>query len=160
MLDKLRRQFILIIMALVTAALAIMAGVIIYINYQQLSSDVKQSVEYATTAFAFEGRISANNAQRPDGAAADGTAMSRQSGQSASASEGEPDAVGAGDLVGNVADDAYPHGGNHRTERAPGADMVPTSVYFVDADGAISQTLVNALELDDATVQAALAAAL
>ena len=160
MLDKLRRQFILIIMALVTAALAIMAGVIIYINYQQLSSDVKQSVEYATTAFAFEGRMPANNAQRPDGAAADGTAMSRQSGQSASASDGEPDAVGAGDLVGNVADDAYRHDGNRRTERAPGADMVPTSVYFVDADGAISQTLVNALELDDATARAALAAAL
>ena len=49
MLDKLRRKFILIIMALVTAALAIMAGVILYINYQQLSHDVVQAVEYATT---------------------------------------------------------------------------------------------------------------
>ena len=53
MLDKLRRKFILIIMALVTAALAIMAGVILYINYQQLSHDVVQAVEYATTARAF-----------------------------------------------------------------------------------------------------------
>ena len=55
MLDKLRRQFILIIMVLVTAALAIMAGVILFINYQQLSGDVLESVEYATSEMAFEG---------------------------------------------------------------------------------------------------------
>ena len=34
-------------------------------------------------------------------------------------------------------------------ERAASSDMVATSVYFVTADGAISQTLVNALELED-----------
>ena len=56
MLVKLRRQFILIIMALVTAALVIMAGVITYINYQQLSTDVFQAVEYATTEMAFADR--------------------------------------------------------------------------------------------------------
>lgn len=56
MLVKLRRQFILIIMALVTAALVIMTGVITYINYQQLSNDVVQAVEYATTEMAFADR--------------------------------------------------------------------------------------------------------
>ena len=56
MLVKLRRQFILIIMALVTAALVIMAGVITYINYQQLSTDVFHAVEYATTEMAFADR--------------------------------------------------------------------------------------------------------
>ena len=56
MLTKLRRKFVLIIMALVTAALALMAGIIVYINYQQLSGDVIAAMEYATTETAFEGR--------------------------------------------------------------------------------------------------------
>ena len=53
MLQKLRRKFILIIMALVTATLVIMVGVIVGMNYQQLTSDVYQTLEYATTESAF-----------------------------------------------------------------------------------------------------------
>ena len=70
MLDKLRRQFILIIMALVTAALAIMAGVIIYINYQQSLSDVMQSVEYATSPMAFVDHGAKGEPAEPDGVGA------------------------------------------------------------------------------------------
>lgn len=153
MLDKLRRTFILIIMALVTAALAIMAGVILYINYQQLSNDVLQSVEYATTARAFEGRnVMGGPAGVLPGTLGAGTVAENG---------GESDAIGVGDLYGNLGSDDWRMGAdNRRIERAPSADMVATSVYFVDADGAVSATLVNALELEEGELEAALDGAL
>ena len=128
MLDKLRRQFIFIIMALVTAALAIMAGVILFINYQQLSGDVLESVEYATSEMAFEGR---------DGKFA-GPGAKENPGSAAPADRGE---------FGHM-------------DRAPSANMVATSVYVVPVDGSANRTLVDALELDEETLQAALQEAL
>ena len=123
MLVKLRRKFILIIMALVTAALVIMAGVITYINYQQLSADVLQSVEYATTERAF----------------ADRGPMQ-------------------GDLLDEGRFDDTHMDGPRRELRAPGANMVATSVFLIDADGTSAQTLQNALELSEDEFQTALQA--
>ena len=123
MLVKLRRQFILIIMALVTAALVIMAGVITYINYQQLSADVLESVEYATTERAF----------------ADRGPM-------------QDDSLGEGRFGDTRMD------GHRRDLRAPGANMVATSVFLIDADGTSAQTLQNALELSEDEFQTALQA--
>ena len=136
MLVKLRRKFIFIIMALVTAALVIMASVIVYINYQQLSSDVLQAVEYATTARAFEDR-----------------------GPFANKGQDAADGIGAGDLLeGDPADDM--RGPHRRIERTASADMVATSVYFVAEDGTVSQTLVNSLELQEEELDVALSGAL
>ena len=153
MLDKLRRKFILIIMALVTAALAIMAGVILYINYQQLSHDVVQAVEYATTAKAFAERGPAGPdampATRSGAGVADGNAPTNI------------DDVGAGDLSGGVNGDWHADDeGNRRGERVASADMVATSVYYVDSDGAVVQTLMDALELQDEELNTALSGAL
>ena len=153
MLDKLRRKFILIIMALVTAALAIMAGVILYINYQQLSSDITQAVEYATTprAFAEHG---------PGGRVEDG-ASELAPAENGTAGVPNVDDVGAGDLSGGMegdwrigADDA------RRTERAASADMVATSVYYVDSNGTVVQVLVDALELQEDELDTAVSGAL
>ena len=163
MLDTLRRQFILIIMALVTAALAIMAGVILYINYQQLSTDVIQAVEYATTDKAFEDRgPMMNDANRLDGNAL-GTTPEQISGDASEDDDPDDldddtaDAIGAGDMLGDDDDYDYrPGAGTHRMERAASSDMVATSVYFVTADGTVSQTLVNALELEDDELESAL----
>ena len=123
MLVKLRRKFILIIMELVTAALVIMAGVITYINYQQLSADVLESVEYATTERAF----------------ADRGPM-------------QDDSLGEGRFGDTRMD------GHRRDLRAPGANMVATSVFLIDADGTSAQTLQNALELSEDEFQTALQA--
>ena len=157
MLDKLRRKFILIIMALVTAALVIMAGVILYINYQQLSGDVVAAVEYATTERAFEGRMS------PDGQnAAPPTASYDELDDDADADdndEGEVDSIGAGDLLGGFDEDA-PRRDDRQMERASSSDMVATSVFFVSSDGTASRVLLNALELEDEELQEALDGAL
>ena len=153
MLDKLRRKFILIIMALVTAALAIMAGVILYINYQQLSHDVVQAVEYATTARAFV-------EHGPDGS----NPMPATRSATGAAGEESPqtvDDVGAGDLSGGV--DGNWRGddnGSRRTERAASANMVATSVYYVESDGTVTQTLMDALELQDDELNTALSGVL
>ena len=155
MLDKLRRQFILIIMALVTAALAIMAGVIIYINYQQSLSDVMQSVEYATSPMAFvDHGAKGEPAELPNSVDRNGTS-SAAPGENA-AQDAEPDDVGAGDMAGGA---GWAHNGQHR-ERGAGADMVATSVYIVGDDGSVEQTLVDALELDDESLANALAGVL
>ena len=123
MLVKLRRQFILIIMALVTAALVIMAGVITYINYQQLSGEVFEAVEYATTERAFANRGPMQ-----------------------------------GDVLGEGRFDDMHKGDHRRDSRAPSANMVATSVFIIDSDGASAQTLQNALELNEDEFQAALQA--
>ena len=153
MLDKLRRQFILIIMALVTAALAIMAGVILYINYQQLSHDVVQAVEYATTKRAFVEHGQAG----PD-------AMPATRSGAGVAGDDAPtniDDVGAGDLSGGVNGDwRTDNEGDRRGERVASADMVATSVYYVDSDGTVVQTLMDALELQDDELNEALSGAL
>ena len=153
MLDKLRRQFILIIMALVTAALAIMAGVILYINYQQLSHDVVQAVEYATTKRA----IVEHGQAGPD-------AMPATRSGAGVAGDDAPtniDDVGAGDLSGGVNGDwRTDNEGDRRGERVASADMVATSVYYVDSDGTVVQTLMDALELQDDELNEALSGAL
>lgn len=154
MLDKLRRQFILIIMALVTAALAIMSGVIIYINYQQLHADVVQAVEYATSEFAFEARLGASGLSGADASTQDDAAES---------ADGIPDDSAFGGLTqGNPPDGGQPsqhHGKGSHMERGAGADMVATSVYMVK-EGAVSWTLVDALELGEDELQDSLAEAL
>lgn len=140
MLVKLRRQFILIIMALVTGALAIMAGVIIYINYQQLSSDVMASVEYATTAFAFEDRAVAISSHRGI-RGYDGSSMPY------------------GYIEEDVRLDIMHIGrGQGDGGRAREADMVATSVYYVN-DGAVTTVVQDALELSEDDANAAALAA-
>lgn len=153
MLDKLRRQFILIIMALVTAALAIMAGVILYINYQQLSHDVVQAVEYATTKRAFV---------EPGQAGPDAMPATRSgAGVAGDDAPTNVDDVGAGDLSGGVNGNwRTDNEGDRRGERVASADMVATSVYYVDSDGTVVQTLMDALELQDDELNEALSGAL
>lgn len=139
MLDKLRRQFILIIMALVTAALAIMAGVIIFMNYQQLSNDAMSAVEYATTAFAFEDRGDFRHAPQTEEQALQ---------------EGDTAMAGSDKLQSGKKDDKRFKG--ERQERTAGADIVATSVYLVD-NGKVSDTLMDALELDSDVAEGAVA---
>ena len=168
MLDKLRRQFILIIMALVTAALAIMAGVIIYINYQQLSNDVISAVEYATTVMAFEDHGTKARLDGPQGNGgpnsqrdANGNAASPDaaSPDDANPDAASPDDAGVGDVYG--VDGGQPRGkGYNRIERTASSDMVATSVYFVQEDGTVLRTLVDALELEDDELKSALEGAL
>lgn len=153
MLDKLRRQFILIIMALVTAALAIMAGVILYINYQQLSHDVVQAVEYATTKRAFVEHGQAGPDAMP--------ATRSGAGVAGDDAPTNVDDVGAGDLSGGVNGNwRTDNEGDRRGERVASADMVATSVYYVDSDGTVVQTLMDALELQDDELNEALSGAL
>lgn len=169
MLDRLRRQFILIIMALVTAALVIMAGVVVYLNYQQLTNDVMQAVEYATSARAFEPRTMGgglpqgthDGAAFPRGAAggygnfSDGAGVL---GDSDDLDDDEDDDWDddLDDFYGDLDDRWDDEDELGRIERGAGADMVATSVYLV-ANGAVSTTLVDALELETATRDEALA---
>jgi len=156
MLEKLRRKFILIIMALVTAALAIMAGVIIYINYQQLATDVQEAVEYATTTWAFEER-----GHRDDAASNQSTRTMQGNASSAWDGEGATgDSIGAGDLMQGDARGDYPNADMRRPKRVRSADMVATSVYIVSSEGTTPQTLVDALELEDTALESALSSAL
>ena len=158
MLDRLRRTFILTMMGLVTAVLAIMVGVILYMNYQQLSSDVMESVEYATSDMAFMGRGSYNSLAAEEGFAAFfGGYLDASLEESPYPDEGpgEPDAA-----EGNPADGGgRGAGNNHGGERIVEADLVATSVYLVDSS---SQTyaLIDSLELDESTRTSAVEAAL
>ena len=149
MLVKLRRKFILIIMALVTAALAIMAGVIIYINYQQLAGDVMASVEYATTANAFEERTIVAYHRGTVWMGDGDTRLATQ----------EEEIAALFDTGGRQFDDRWRSGGPKSDGgRARAADMVATSVYYVE-DGAVTTTLVDALELSEEEANGAALAA-
>ena len=138
MLQKLRRKFILIIMALVTAVLVIMVGVILGMNYQQLTSDVYQTLEYATTENAFNApeslRLSIGMSME-EGLAESGDSSSKANGQ-----EGAEDQES----------DGLPF-----VERAGGTGMMAASIYLVASDGT-AQTMMNALELDRSVATAAL----
>ena len=152
MLQKLRRKFILIIMALVTATLVIMVGVIVGMNYQQLTSDVYQTLEYATTESAFS--------------------VPESLGISIGMGFGEDRAetiVSQEDTsAGNGTDSGDSSGNNNREsadgqdsdsfsfiERVSGADMMAASIYLVASDGT-TQTVMNALELDRSVATSAL----
>lgn len=160
MLDKLRRKFIVIIMALVTAALVLMVGAILFMNYQQLKSDVIQAVEYATTETAF--------VDRGSGQIFLGLSLGAGEEEGPGADDGAGgDTAGNGGGKGSDAEDAAPEGKSGpkldegpRMERSASSDMVATSVYLVSSDGTTSLTLVNVLELSDDEAAAAVAEAL